>query len=265
MSAALSDAVTTLLRRVAAEVVMPRFRHLGADQIEEKAPGDLVTVADREAEAALSEGLLPLVPGSRVVGEEGVAAEPSLLDGLESGTGWIVDPIDGTGNFAAGRSPFGLMVALCVDGDVVAGWLLDPVTGRLCHARSGAGAWIDGERVEARESGASRPIAALATSFMTPQDRTRMEDRAGDRLDLVAIPRCAAEQYPRLALGENDLSIFGRTHPWDHAPGALFLNESGGRVARHDGRAYQVWDGRRGLLGASSPRMWDLGAQILFA
>ena len=264
MSALLADQVTTLMRRVAVDVVMPRFRNLAADQIEEKSPGDLVTVADREAEVALVEGLLPLIPGSRVVGEEGVAADPSLLDGLEHGTAWIVDPIDGTGNFAAGRSPFGLMVALCDAGEVTAGWLFDPVRGRLCHARRGEGAWIDGERVRARESGAERPIAALATSFMTPEDRVRLEARAAGRFTPADIPRCAAEQYPRLALGENDLSIFGRTLPWDHAPGALFLNEAGGRVARQDGSAYRVWDGRRGLLGASSPAMWDTGAAVLF-
>lgn len=264
MSAVLSDAVAALMRRVAETVVMPRFRNLDADQVEEKAPGDLVTVADREAEAALAEGLVPLIPGSRVVGEEGVAADPSLLDGLENGTAWIVDPIDGTGNFAAGRSPFGLMVALCDAGEVTAGWLLDPVSGRLCHGRRGEGAWIDHNRVSARESGAARPIAALATSFMTPQDRSQLEARADGRFTLVDIPRCAAEQYPRLVLRENDLSIFGRTHPWDHAPGALFVNEAGGRVARPDGSAYRVWDGRRGLLGASSPAMWDRGAAILF-
>ncbi len=264
MSAVLSDAVATLMRRVAETVVMPRFRNLDPDQVEEKAPGDLVTVADREAEAALAEGLLPLIPGSRVVGEEGVAADPSLLDGLESGTAWIVDPIDGTGNFAAGRSPFGLMVALCDAGEVTAGWLLDPVTGRLCHARRGEGAWIDGERVSARESGAACPIAGLATSFLTADECAQLEARAEGHVTLVPIPRCAAEQYPRLVLGHNDLSVFERTLPWDHAPGALFLNEAGGRVARRDGSAYQVWDGRRGLLGASSPAMWDRGAEVLF-
>ena len=264
MSEALSTAVTALMRRVAGDVILPRFRHLSADQVEEKSPGDLVTVADREAEGALAEGLVPLVPGSRVVGEEGVAADPALLDGLDSGTAWIVDPIDGTGNFAAGRAPFGVMVALAVDGEVRAGWLLDPLTGRLCHARLGEGAWVDGERVRARESGAERPVAGLATSFMNTDEAAAIEARAGGAFTLVDIPRCAAEQYPRLALGVNDLSVFERTLPWDHAPGALFLNEAGGRVCRRDGSPYRVADGRRGLLGASSPAMWERGAEVLF-
>ena len=264
MSDTLSTAVASLMRRVAHDIVLPRFRHLTADQVEEKSPGDLVTVADREAEVALAEGLLPLVPGSRVVGEEGVAADAGLLEGLDSGTAWIVDPIDGTGNFAAGRAPFGVMVALCVDGEVRAGWLLDPLTDRLCHARVGEGAWLNGEPVRARESGAPLPIAGLATSFLSTDERARLEGRAAGHLTVVPIPRCAAEQYPRLVLGENDLSVFERTLPWDHAPGALFLSEAGGRIARRDGSPYRIWDGRTGLLGASSPAMWDRGATLLF-
>ncbi len=72
--------------------------------------------------------------------------------------------------------------------------------------------------------------------------------------DLVDIPYCAAEQYPRLALGENDVSIFERTLAWDHAAGVLWLNEAGGKAARPDGSAYRVDEvGRTGLLGAASP------------
>ena len=68
----------------------------------------------------------------------------------------------------------------------------------------------------------------------------------------------AAEQYPRLALGVNDVSIFERTLPWDHAAGALWLNEAGGKCARPDGSAYRVDDWRRpGLVGAASPALWD--------
>jgi len=75
---------------------------------------------------------------------------------------------------------------------------------------------------------------------------------------LVDIPRCAAEQYPRLVLGDNDVSVFERTLPWDHAAGVLFLNEAGGKAARPDGSAYRVDDyDRPGLLGAASPRLWD--------
>jgi fructose-1,6-bisphosphatase/inositol monophosphatase family enzyme len=75
---------------------------------------------------------------------------------------------------------------------------------------------------------------------------------------LVDIPRCAAEQWPRLALGINDISVFERTHAWDHAAGVLFLNEAGGMAARPDGSPYRVDEPERtGLLGAASPGLWE--------
>jgi fructose-1,6-bisphosphatase/inositol monophosphatase family enzyme len=73
----------------------------------------------------------------------------------------------------------------------------------------------------------------------------------------VDIPRCAAEQYPRLVLGVNDVSVFERVLPWDHAAGALFVNEAGGRVARPDGREYRLDQNEKGLIGAASPALWD--------
>jgi fructose-1,6-bisphosphatase/inositol monophosphatase family enzyme len=75
---------------------------------------------------------------------------------------------------------------------------------------------------------------------------------------LVDIPRCAAEQYPRLVLGQNDVSIFERTLPWDHAAGVLFLNEAGGKAARPDGSPYRVDDyARPGMIGAATPALWE--------
>ena len=76
--------------------------------------------------------------------------------------------------------------------------------------------------------------------------------------ELVDIPFCAAEQYPRLALGVNDVSIFERTLAWDHAAGVLWLNEAGGRAARPDGSPFRVDEvDRTGLLGAASPALWE--------
>ena len=102
------DQVGELIREVAATIVLPRFRHLSSDEIQQKAPGDLVTVADKESERALTSGLTALLPGSRVVGEESVAADPSLIERVgEGGAVWIVDPVDGTNNFAAGKTQIG--------------------------------------------------------------------------------------------------------------------------------------------------------------
>lgn len=265
MATELHEPVVALMREVARDIVMPRFGTLSADQISEKSDAfDLVTIADKESEIRLAEGLAAILPEAGIIGEEACAADPSILDRAGDGLNWIIDPIDGTGNFAAGKPPFGIMIALADGGTTLAGWILDPLSGRLCHAILGAGSHIDGEQVYARESGEALPIAALAVYFMTPEERADIQRRSESVFQLVDIPRCAAEQYPRLVLGQNDVSVFARTLPWDHAAGTLFLNEAGGRCQRLDGSPYLVGDTRRGLLGASSPRLWDMAVASLY-
>jgi fructose-1,6-bisphosphatase/inositol monophosphatase family enzyme len=260
---ALYKEVSALMTKVAAEIVMPRYQSLAAHEMEEKTPGDLVTIADKESELALNEGLARVEPSARMIGEEACTANPELLDGLKSGAAWIIDPIDGTNNFASGKPPFAIMVALVANGVAQAGWMLDPITGRMCHAVRGDGAFINGERVFARGSGEPLPMAGISTLFMDPQTRTAFLERAEGKLSLADIPRCAGEQYPRIVLGGNDLALFERVLPWDHVAGALFVEEAGGKVARLDGSPYHFWDGRSGLLAAGSAAMWDLSAAIL--
>ena len=173
---ALDAPVQALIRDVATRIVMPRFRQLAPAEIEEKAPDELVTIADKESEIALAEGLTRLLPDSRVVGEEAVSADPSVLDGIGQGVAWIVDPIDGTANFAAGETPFGIMVALAIDGVSEAGWLYDPVADRLCSAIRGQGAFINGARTTTRTSGEAIPVAGLSTRYLPPELR---EDEIG--------------------------------------------------------------------------------------
>lgn len=256
--------VAALMRQVATDIVMPRFRNLADHQVEEKGPDDFVTIADKESEVRLSEGLSQILPDAGVIGEEACAADPTVLETAGNGLNWIIDPIDGTGNFSAGHPPFGIMVALVNDGQILAGWILDPIRQRMCHGALGKGAFVNEVATKARPSGAELPIAALATYYMTPQQRADMMVRSEGKFETVAIPRCAAEQYPRIVLGENDLTVFERSLPWDHASGAIFLNEAGGKLCRTDGTPYVVGDDRRGLLGAASPHLWDEAARVLF-
>ena len=116
-------AVSALMRTVAEAVVMPRFRNLAAHEVLEKTPGELVTIADREAELRLTEGLAAIDGDTVIVGEEACAADPALMDKATAARTWIIDPIDGTATFAAGQPPFGIMIALVEDGVTQAGWL----------------------------------------------------------------------------------------------------------------------------------------------
>src|SRR3546814_20528385 len=104
------------------------------------------------------------------------------------------DPIDGTSNFAAGESPFGILFALAENGNILAGWIYDPVRGRMCHAALGKGAFVDETPVRARPSGAPLPIAALAPFFLTPEQRANLTAPSGAPLKPLAIPPCTAHR-----------------------------------------------------------------------
>lgn len=121
----LAERLGELVIRIAEAEIASRFRNLAPEEVMKKPsdadPHDIVTAADRYAEMALTEPLVSLVPGSCVVGEESTASNPSLIHQLEgTGSVRVVDPLDGTKNFAAGKGPFGSMVALIRGGDIVA-------------------------------------------------------------------------------------------------------------------------------------------------
>ncbi|MEM1052638.1 MAG: inositol monophosphatase family protein [Pseudomonadota bacterium] len=253
--------IRDLLRFAAERSMLPRFRALADDEIEMKGEDDPVTIVDREVEQFLTEALTRLAPDVAVVGEEAVAADATILQKL-SGPCWIIDPLDGTANFTEGKEPFGIIIALADAGVTVAGWLYDPIKDRLCHARKGEGAFINGERMQAKTTGQEPPVVAVSRMFLTLEQNAMVDAKLAPYYTLVDIPRCAAEQYPRLALGENDVSSFKRTLAWDHAAGVLWLNEAGGKAARVDGSEYRVDEHGgsgdfKGLLGASSPAIWD--------
>ncbi|MFB9235072.1 inositol monophosphatase family protein [Plantactinospora siamensis] len=253
------DEVSTLLREVAGSAVLPLFRKLDAADIEEKAPGDLVTVADRKAEGLIAARLRELIPGSVVVGEEAVAERPELLDHL-SGDGdvWLVDPIDGTANFAAGRRPFAIMVALLRAGELTASWVFDPLADDLAVARAGTPTRFNGVPVR---PGAHRPPSdearGVALARFLPTDLRAEVAAGGHRLgELLPGQHCAGREYLDVLNGTQQFVLFWRTLPWDHTPGVLLVRCAGGVARRFDGTEYHPADDRQGLLVAADEQSW---------
>ena len=261
------DQVADLIREVAATIVLPRFRHLAAADVQQKSPGDLVTVADREAEQALTRGLTALLPGSTVVGEESVAAEPRLMERVgDAGPVWIVDPLDGTNNFAAGKTPFAVMVALARSGELVASWILEVTGDHMTLAEAGSGAYRDGVRVKTRtdDPGAAALCGVIAHRYLPPPLRSVAGANASK---LGAVSRghhCAGYEYPAVATDEQQFALFWRILPWDHAPGVLIIREAGGAVLHLDGSAYHPTDHEHGMLVASNDDVWHTVRDTLF-
>ena len=253
------DAVSGLMRSVAEAEILPRFRALGDRESWEKRSGAVVTVADERAEAALSDGLAAILPGSGIVAEEASEKAPETLDALNRpGPVWVVDPIDGTANFSEGKACFAVMIALAVDGETVAGWIYDPVAGSIAVAERGGGAWRDGDRLRV-----ARPVpdAEMTGAFGW---RLNKDKTFSGRFRARTYNKCCGFDYLALGEGRTHFAFYRSLKPWDHAAGQLLHAEAGGYSACVDGTAYRP--GRKnqeGLLLAPTKRIWaDLAPRI---
>jgi fructose-1,6-bisphosphatase/inositol monophosphatase family enzyme len=247
------DRGCAILRETARTVVLPSFAMGVKRDSWLKAPGELVTAVDNEAETAITARLRDLLPGSLVLGEE-ACSDPALLDRIGDPLVWLVDPIDGTANFAAGRPPFAMMMALLRSGEPVASWIHDPLSGDMSVAEKGAGAWMNGERLGGAvfKPSLGHRTAIVSQAFM-PADAegvpSAFEASFGS---VVPTRRCAGAEYPLVASGAVDIALYWRTLAWDHGPGQLLVTEAGGRLCHLDGSAYDLRRPRSGLLVAGS-------------
>lgn len=236
------EKIAGLIREVARREIMPRFEKLAAHEVREKSRGELVTIADEEAEAWLDPQLMALLPGSRVVGEEAAANNPDIIRHLADSDDpvWMIDPVDGTSNFAAGRPIFAVMVALARHGELLAGWIYEPVRDVMAMAEAGSGTTINGKPTRVRPAPADDrkfhgPV--IAGTFGSQEMADRMRSRK-ERLDVIKSRRCAGAEYVSLAAGEYHFAVFTRMMPWDHAPGVILHREAGGYSAHADGAPY---------------------------
>ena len=266
----LVERVATILREVAAEVIVPRFANLAEGDVEEKAPAELVTVADTEAEHLLVRRLGELLPGVPVVAEEASAVDGEVRYDLlaEAPRVWLVDPVDGTSNFVSGSSDWGVMAALVEHGRTALSWIWRPVDRCLYVAELGGGSWAGlvaeaDQRVEWKRMDRRPPPLEAAglrggvlRRFLDEATLATVDANAGRFAGITTGRMCAAVEYPLIAEGEQDFAVFGRTLPWDHGPGTLLVEEAGGVARRLDGSPYRTHQSSDGLLVAAGEEAW---------
>jgi fructose-1,6-bisphosphatase/inositol monophosphatase family enzyme len=242
-------AVNQLLVETAQQTILPYFRKLKAGEVDTKAgPHDVVTVADRAAEAWLEPRLKALIPDSVIVGEEAASADETIMDALRRpGAAWLIDPVDGTANFAVGSPLFAVMVTLVHDGEARASWIHDPIRGVTGMAQQGQGSWMLEAAGSTRKFVLPKP-PSLAHVSGAPNIRYGDRDFAAriahrmDRTAGVMILRCAGQEYLAIAEGQIHYALYNRALPWDHAAGCLLLTEAGGVAKRLDGSLYRAAD-----------------------
>lgn len=258
--------VADLIRETAATELLPRFRNLSKEDVRHKRPGDIVTVADEAAEQRLAAGLARILPGVPVVGEEAVEKDPSLLDLIarRSEACWIVDPLDGTSNFAAGTDRFAIIVCLVQDASAVAGWILDVPRGRMALARRGEGVTLDGVAVVRRPP--ERPLVGFVGYKIAKEFDRQLSSEQRGRLGRISTLRCAGAEYLEILAGRASFSLYRMTKPWDHAAGSLMMEEAGGGAVQFGGSPYMPAQAlNAGLITAASAEALGDARELLEA
>ncbi|MXW85625.1 MAG: inositol monophosphatase [Boseongicola sp. SB0673_bin_14] len=257
-------ALVALVRDTARAEILPRFRSLSASEIEGKSnASDLVTVADRAAENRIAEEVSQLFPSALIVGEEAVAMNPALLDRMtDSEITVIVDPIDGTWNYANGLPLFGVMMAIAIDGKTAFGLLYDPMSDGWVMAHAGRGAFrhsAAGRTVRISSAARGDPTTGFVPLFLYPKETQRWLAPRLVAFDRIMSFRCSCHEYWLLAEGAVDFMISGLLKPWDHAAGELISREASLHAAMlDDGAPYSIFRSEGELLVARTKQSWEV-------
>ena len=220
--------------------------------IHKKGPIDLVTAADIAAEQAFREMVAARFPDHQVIGEEQRDPPPRRDDAR---CRWIIDPLDGTTNFAHGLALFCVSIALEVDGTLEIGVVYDPIGEELFTAERGRGATVNGQPLRVSTTGTIGD-GLLCTGFpYTIRDGQARQvaifgaflgrARAVRRLGSAALDLCY------VAAGRFDAFWEEQLHPWDIAAGALIVAEAGGRVTAYDDGPIDLFRGQ--IVASNGP------------
>jgi fructose-1,6-bisphosphatase/inositol monophosphatase family enzyme len=260
-----------ILRDASRAETLPRFRHLDATQVHQKSSAiDLVTEADEQAERQIKAAVAAAWPEALFVGEESVAADASLLDKLDGADfAIVVDPVDGTANFAAGLPLYATMASVVVKGETIAGIIYDPMGDDWVLAERGAGAFMRFTDGRARRlKVAATPtledmVGHVSITFLPAASKPRVLQNLA-KVRVAANYRVAGHDYRTFASGHCHFVAFNKLMPWDHLGGCLISQEAGGYVARFDGSPYSPNHRDGGLIVATDRDAWDLLRKEVF-
>jgi myo-inositol-1(or 4)-monophosphatase len=222
----------------AGKIIADAYRTDFQVDFKEGAITNLVTEVDRRSERAIVEILSASFPDHRILAEEG--GEQARRD---SPCRWIVDPLDGTTNFAHGFPAFCVSIGLEVESRIVLGVVYDPIRRELFEAEAGKGALLNGQGIHVSKT-ASLEKALLVTGFAYDREgrRSNLEHFSRFALLTQGLRRTgsAALDFCYVAAGRVDGFWELKLFPWDVAAGSLIVTEAGGRVTDFDGNPFSI-------------------------
>ncbi len=231
--------------RAAGRVLRNKFD--AAREIRSKGKRDIVTDADYAAERAAREVLLARFPDDRFLSEESDARERAALwaeaEALEAVALWVVDPLDGTTNYAHHHPTFSVSIGLYIGHNVQLGVVYDPVHDELFAAERGHGATVSGKRMAVS---ATRVIddAVVGVDWARAQPIRKRMAQAVARIvpRVMSLRSCgsAALSLCYIAAGRLDAYFHLSLSPWDVAAGGLMVEEAGGKVTTPTGAPWSI-------------------------
>lgn len=243
----MKDCLTVAREAALAAGRMLRENAGGRRNISFKGEINLVTEMDRRSEQTVVESLLAAFPDHGILAEEETEIENA------SGFKWIIDPLDGTTNYAHGYPNFAVSIGLEKEGEVVLGVVYDPMRDELFTAEKGKGASLNGRTLTVSKTD-TLIRSLLATGF--PYDRTTSEK---NNLNYFSALLMASQEVRRSGAASLDLCSVAagrldgywelKLHPWDVAAGSLIVTEAGGRVSDFSGTRFSIYD--RELLASN--------------
>ncbi|RNF74169.1 inositol monophosphatase [Marinomonas rhizomae] len=236
-----------IVRDVAKAEILPRFRRLSDGAISTKTSfDDLVTEADVASEKALTQRFQTLLPHAVIIGEEAVSEDESVLDQIDTDElVVIIDPIDGTWNFAHGLSTFGVLIAAIYQGETIYGLLYDPLNDDWIETSLDEGSWfVRPDQLPRRLALSEQPVDSKLVGFFSPflfEDNAVRERVAVQQVSYARSSnlRCCCHEYRTMSQNGVDFFISPKPKVWDHAAGILAYQESGGYVCMLDGSPYK--------------------------
>lgn len=227
--------VETIIKNLAEQEIMPRYNRV---VFEFKADGSLVTEADTAMQHAVIEALNKLWPECALLGEEmSEQQQQTLLDSNDSSGLWVLDPLDGTSNFASAIPIFSVSLALIQQAEVRLGLIYDPVRKECFSAIKGQGAWLNGHKLKLQIDTSSLNQCIAQVDFkrlplaMASQLAAKHPYASQRNFGSGALDWCW------LAAGRSQLYLHGGQKLWDYLAGQLILSEAGGIAETFEGDA----------------------------
>ncbi len=214
----------------AGEILVERFRT--SLTVSYKGRGNIVTDVDTEVEEEVLGILRSEYPDMGLLGEESAGTR------ADSGYVWIVDPLDGTRNYASGIPFFSTVIGMALDGEVLVGVNYDPVRGDLFEAERGGGAFLNGQRVAVSErTELSECIIGTDLSYNNQGAANGLEviREIWPGMQTARIMGSAALGLSYAAAGRTDLYFHHQLEPWDQVAALLLVEEAGGVITDRTG------------------------------